>query len=303
MMIQIPDFPKFIPLAYEYKEEIKTSLEKLEPETSELSLGFLYGYRESFAFQITRIFGNICICGTIQNIPSFLPPIGKNKILETIDTCLQFLNEKYGEGRINALPKKIVELFLSYPKYKVTADRDDYDYVYKVKDLAELSGRKYQAKRNFVNQFKKKYNYEYKKLSGELLSQCLQLQEEWCNLKNCMADESTAQENNCIKELLSNFALLGLFGAVILVDNKIQAFTVAETLNKNMAVIHTEKANTDYRGIYQTINNLFCQDELKNFTFVNREQDIGDPGLRKAKLSYRPFRLIEKHNLELKNKF
>lgn len=301
----IPDFPNFVPLAYPHKEEIKTSLEKLESETSELSLGFIYGYRESFAFQVSKIFGNICIYGKIQNIPSFLPPLGKNKISGTIETGLNFLNEKYGQGlpgqgRINALPKKIADLFLNQPKYKITPDRDDYDYVYKVKDLAELSGKKYQAKRNFVNQFKKKYNYDYRELTGELVSQCLALQEEWCNLRNCLSDESTAQESNCIKEILSNFVPLGLFGAVLLVDGKIQAFTVAETLNPNTAVIHTEKANTDYRGIYQTINNLFCQNELKNYLFVNREQDIGAPGLRKAKLSYHPCCLMEKYNLELK---
>jgi hypothetical protein len=104
-------------------------------------------------------------------------------------------------------------------------------------------------------------------------------------------------ENRMIHEVLDNFEALGLFGAAIMVHGRIEAFTVAERLNDDTAVIHIEKANNEFKGIYQAINNFFCSEGLAEYRFVNREQDEGKPGLRKAKLSYRPFMLAEKYNL------
>lgn len=114
-----------------------------------------------------------------------------------------------------------------------------------------------------------------------------------------MADESMSMENKFVYKLLDNFELCNLFGAALIIDGKVQAFTIAEGLNVDTAVIHVEKANTEYRGIYQAINNMFCKEGLGNFKYVNREQDVGDLGLRKAKLSYHPVKMIEKYNIEL----
>ena len=105
-------------------------------------------------------------------------------------------------------------------------------------------------------------------------------------------------ENRFVSVLLNNFEACGLFGAAIIIEGKVQAFTIAERLNSNTAVQHVEKANTQYKGIYQAINNLFCKNRLNEYTFINREQDDGNPGLRKAKLSYYPDHMVEKYNIE-----
>jgi len=296
----IPEYPEFTKLTYDHKEELIIALKKYSIEVSELSLGFLYGYNESFGFELTKINGNICVYGIIDGIHSFLPPIGDNKITETIELCLEILNKKYNSGRINAVPKSIVELLTENKKFKITDDRDDYDYIYKVDDLALLKGSKYQSKRNFVLQFKKRYKYEYRKLTKDDIQNCIELQQEWCKENNCLDEEGILLENRCVYELLNNFEQLNLFGAGIYIENKLKAFTVAEVFNKTTVLIHIEKALKGFRGIYQAINNFFCEKELLNkFEFVNREQDAGDKGLRKSKLSYHPHHFIEKYNIEL----
>ena len=176
---------------------------------------------------------------------------------------------------------------------------DSKDYVYSTAELADLPGEKFHDKKNLVNQFNKRHIHEYRSLDKGLISQCLDLEEEWCKLRNCLEDISTAAENTCIYELLTHFDELKLFGGAIIVDGKIQAFTILQKMNADTAVTHIEKANTEFKGIYQAINNYAAIKELKAYAFVNREEDLGHAGLRKAKLSYNPVRLEEKYHIEL----
>lgn len=106
-------------------------------------------------------------------------------------------------------------------------------------------------------------------------------------------------EWDAIREALTNFRSLELKGGVILVDNRVQAFTLGERLNNNTAVVHIEKANTEIRGLYAIINQQFCEKQWKDVLHINREQDLGELGLREAKLSYNPCRLVEKYRITL----
>lgn len=296
----IPDFPDYRPLSCGHETELEAALRECRPEISEFSLGFLYGYLENFDFHITRVNGSIGIFGNVHGSPSFLPLIGGNTA-GNIKACLEFLIGKYGKGRINSTPKSIAPLFMNDPRFKVTDDRNDYDYVYRVRELAELAGSKYQSKRNFAQQFEQRYTFEYRELTKDIIVQCMELQEKWCDLKACGFDESMSMEKRFVYKLLNNFGMLNLFGAALLIDGNVEAFTIAEGLTPQTAILHIEKANTGFRGIYQAINNMFARRGLAKFEFVNREQDVGSPGLRKAKLSYHPHHFVEKYNIELSN--
>lgn len=299
-MSVIPEFPEFKYIELEHLQEIRQALSTVQTEVSELSLGVIYGYQKSFNFKATRLFGNICILGLIGCRPTFLSPIGGNRPRETIEAIFKWLDAEYGDGEMVAVPADMAKSASEINWLSVMDDRDDYDYIYRVKDLVKLSGQDYHSKKNFVQQFKKKNVYEYKPLAPELVRNCLDLQEKWCALRDCHIDESMSLENRMIFELLHNFEKFGLFGGAILIKGKVEAFTVGERLNKTTAVVHIEKANTDFRGIYQAVNNFFCEKELNGYEFVNREQDLGNPGLRKAKLSYHPFRMLQKFNIEMK---
>jgi len=297
-MTAIPEFPNFEALDFRHAKELKSALELSQPEVSELSMGFIFGYSPCFNFRVARLDGNICIFGEIKGMPVMLMPVGTSNLRHTAVKCLNFLLKKFGRAKLTGLPADMAKKWQDEPGWRIVDNRDDYDYLYRVKELVDLAGKDFHAKKNLVAQFRKKYVFRYLNLTPDLLKECLRLQEEWCNLKNCSGDETLAMENTMVRELLKHFGCLDLFGAVILIDGKIRAFTVGERLNRNTAVIHIEKADTEYRGIYQAINNLFCENSLSGYEFVNREQDDGKCGLRKAKLSYHPVRFIVKYNIE-----
>jgi hypothetical protein len=162
-------------------------------------------------------------------------------------------------------------------------------------DLAELPGDKYDAKRNFVTRCLSKHTCRYASIGPSEINECLQLQTQWCNLRNCSLVPGLEAENTAIKAVFDNYAYLGIIGGAVYVDDKLEAFTLAEPLNDNTAVVHFEKANPEIEGLYQVVNQWFCQKALRNLKFVNREQDLGLPGLRKAKESYYPHYMVEKH--------
>ena len=126
------------------------------------------------------------------------------------------------------------------------------------------------------------------------------METEWCNLRHCELFPSLAGEEKAIFEALQNTETLGFKGGVILINDKVEAFALGETLNPQTAVIHVEKANPAFEGLYQLINQEFCAHEWKNVLYINREQDLGEEGLKKAKLSYHPHHLINKYTVKLK---
>ena len=197
-------------------------------------------------------------------------------------------------------------LFLkeNYPgKFDYTEERDLFDYVYDGESMRELKGRKNVKKRNHINYFIKEYEgrYEYRLLDEEDFDACLALVQEWTSNKeeNGQIDEEMEEELIGIKKLFENYSVLKdkLKIAGIFIDGKLEAFTMGEYINPDMALIHIEKANPSIRGLYPFINQQFLVHEFSDVEFVNREEDLGIEGLRKAKLSYHPVRFVEKYTV------
>jgi hypothetical protein len=116
----------------------------------------------------------------------------------------------------------------------------------------------------------------------------------WCAARNCGVDPGLCDEYRAIRQLLEHYEQLDVTGAAVRVDGAVQAFSMGEALSPDTAVIHVEKAMPDIEGLYQVMNQWFCRDQLGGFDYVNREQDLGVPGLRKAKLSYHPHHMVKK---------
>ncbi|MDD5603353.1 MAG: phosphatidylglycerol lysyltransferase domain-containing protein [Eubacteriales bacterium] len=177
-------------------------------------------------------------------------------------------------------------------------DRDNSDYLYITENLIHLKGGKYDSKRNHINKFKKLYGeFEYEEIDSSLISDCKEVNEEWCRKIGCEEHKPLYCEKIANFELLDNYEALGVSGAVIKVGGRPQAFTVGEMLNDETAVIHIEKANTDIHGLYTIINKEFCIRSWSDTRYINREQDLGIEGIRKAKLSYHPHRMVDKYSL------
>lgn len=194
------------------------------------------------------------------------------------------------KGVIKELKEKIDSEIKS--NHHFFEDRESYDYIYKVEDLINLTGKKYSKKRNHLNYFFNNYKYEYRTYDKSLKPECLELIERWHLEKG--EQDGLDHEINVLKRMLNEYEDLCIKGAVVFVDEKIEALTFGEELNKDTALIHMEKANANIRGLYPFINQQFLKHEWSHLTYVNREEDMGIEGLRKAKMSYYPDYLLEK---------
>lgn len=296
--MDMPEFPAFRDLALGDKPVFDSLLKENEPEISELTFTNLFVWNASEQVQISKIDEVLLIRRTrLRDDNTFLlPPVGSKALPETImelrkhetDLKRQGLESLYG-----LTPQQVQQMQTENLTFE--SDRDDWDYVYLTRDLSELRGDKYHAKRNFIARCLSKYDCRYTGIGAHEIEDCLKLQTKWCNLRNCSEVKGLEAENTAIKTSFENFSQLGVFGGAIYVNDNLEAFTMAEQLSKDTAVVHFEKANPEIGGLYQLINQRFCQEALGSFIFVNREQDLGVPGLRKAKESYYPHQMVEKN--------
>ena len=178
-------------------------------------------------------------------------------------------------------------------------DRDSSDYIYLQEKLSSLSGKKLHAKRNHIHRFEEEYpDWTYESITEENEEECARMAMEWC-MQNCMTEEERIEYDKIDESRLVVYAIrhreqLGFVGGAIRAAGKIIAITLGEPLTKDTFVVHFEKAYADIQGAYPIINREFVKHEMAEYQYVNREEDMGEEGLRKAKLSYRPEILLEK---------
>lgn len=225
-----------------------------------------------------------------------LPPFcADEKVPEALENILDYFAGKNRPFVMRGVEHFMVDLLEAAKPgcFDFTFDRDDSDYVYSLPALTELKGRKYHGKKNHVNQFKKFYSqYEYLPLTADLAAQCMATEIDWWEKRRREVDATF--EKQAIGRALANMDTLGFQGGVIRINGRVEAFTFGEPLNEDTAVIHVEKGNPEIKGIFPVINQEFCRHSWQNMLYINREEDMGLPGLRKSKLSYHPIKLMEK---------
>ncbi len=234
-------------------------------------------------------------------------PIGaQDKMQDAITKILRVAEENRGDKKFGfvVVEKMFADELARYPhaKFNITAERDCFDYVYLAQDLINLSGRKFHGKKNHLNAFSKEYpNAKYLPITEEIIPKCREELNIWLERhKRANPDNPfICYEQAAIHEIFDHFDKFKLKGGAILLDGKIVAFTFGEKLNSDTAVIHVEKADSNIRGIYAAINQNFVEHEWSDMIYINREEDMGIDGLRKAKKSYRPIKMIEKFNATL----
>jgi hypothetical protein len=198
------------------------------------------------------------------------------------------------------LPEQKEQLEQLFPgAFRFTPQRNSFDYVYRSDDLIRLAGKKYQSKRNFISRFKKNNDWRYEPVTSANLPECVAMNDAWCRLYGCNDNQSLKAETCAVHRALLHFADEQLEGGLLRVDGEVVAYTVGEPLNSDTFIVHIEKAFSErFPGAYQVINHEFLQQQAARFPYVNREDDAGDAGLRKAKLSYHPAFLLEKYIAE-----
>jgi len=286
---------------------IEDHFNKFPQEISEFSFTNLFVWSEYYNFLFLEYKGHLLIYsheylkkwkrslsgrdGTIF----FLPPIGPNPVKIIMEIFKDLKNVEF-----HRVPEPLITNIREASDFEafnieILEDRNNWDYVYQKKALINLPGNKFRQKRRWLNKFLEQYNYEFHVLTEGLVEKTLQLQIEWCDVNECQSNEDLIEEQKAIKRALENYSNLGFSGGMISVDGKCIAYTLGEMLNKETLVIHIEKAHIEYEGSYQAINHFFLKEFGKNAEFVNREQDMGIPGLRRAKEAYKPITMIKKN--------
>ena len=285
------------PLTLADKNLVTGFIERFPTPISEYTFTNLFIWQPSRPVWITEMDNSLLflVQAADQNTNKYLlfgPPLG--------DISLQqIVSELEGKlaGAIRIPENKAMAM--QKADFKVFEDHDNADYVYNVADLAELAGRRYAKKRNKIKQCLNSYACEYAPLTPELIAECESMQHNWCEARDCGRNPGLCNEANAIAEVFAHFEEFGLLGGAIRIRGVIQAFAIAEELHPGTAVWHFEKAMGDIPGLGQLINQWFAKYGLSGFKYVNREQDLGIPGLRQAKRSYFPDHMVAKYSVAI----
>lgn len=292
----------FKDLTLEDKDTITKYTMNSRHRNCDLSFSNLCSWRFLYNTQFAEVDGFLVLKFWADRKLAHMMPIGEGdfrKVIEDLEKNATEENEElYMLGVTPDMKEKIEEAMPG--KFAFIADRNYADYIYLRTDLATLSGKKFQAKRNHINKFRKTYNYEYLPITPEYIEECLRLEAEWCITNHCEEQEGMFNERRAIIYALTHFEKLGLTGGLLRVDGKIAAFTFGMPISRDTFGVHVEKADTDIDGAYAMINYEFANHIPEQYTYINREEDLGIEGLRKAKLSYQPVIILEKSEAFLK---
>lgn len=291
--------PEFTPISIRYAKEYKELLCLHNCRASDYSFGNIWGWAEHYGLEWKLEKG---MCWIRQTRPEvvYWAPVGDWKNYQWAECCC------LDEGRTFVrVPEELCEIWQqAYPgRVEIDESRGQWDYLYNVNELAELSGNRFHKKKNLVNQFKKLYEFSYAEMTSDCVESVLDMQHEWIKWREIEDSPSLLAENDAIARVLELWdSIPGLVGGAIHIGGTVVAYTVGEEVCPGTMVIHFEKGMSSYKGIYQAINNFFAKEiaDTVKITYLNREQDLDDPGLRKAKESYNPVEYVKKHTVTIK---
>ena len=282
MTESIAAYPKLSEIDLSLRARLHPRLSVLDEGMSELTFANLYLFRMTYAYRVSLLpDGSLLVLGKDRGGPFFMLPLG----LPAPPHLRRLFS---GHGSMKAVSETQAAGLLGLG-YGVAEDRDNFDYLYGREELAMLKGNKFHRKKNLINQFTRSYRYEGQPLTEERIPDALRVLEQWREGRDSPGDYGAA------REALEKSEELVLCGGMYYVNGEPAAYSLGEELGGGrMFAIHFEKALGRYRGLYQFINQSFASLLPARYELINREQDLGDPGLRKAKMSYRPAGFVKK---------
>lgn len=307
ILMNIPTFPKFKKLGLEDKESIYTLTSKFLPY-SDYNFVSLWSYNTGNDIIVSQLHQNLILRFKDYILDEqFYSFLGDNKIKETIEALLKHAKKENIVPKLKLIPE---ENILKYPKlfnfFKITEDRDNFDYIFLTEEISKLEGSKFSNKRNKVNNFIKVnspisvalLDIKDPKIHKVIIDLCLAWK------KNKKQDGNHASnELYAIKRLLNsseflNVLSLGIYNA----NNKLIGFSIIETVHQKNSLIHFVKADSSYIGLFEYIYKSTASELYKRGRkYVNRQQDLGIPGLRQAKSSWRPIAFLKKYIISPKD--
>ncbi|MBP3434760.1 MAG: DUF2156 domain-containing protein [Clostridia bacterium] len=253
----------------------------------EYSFTTAYMWSEHYDVRIARV-GEVLVLGSER---SYLTPVGNG----WEEVLRQLYDESPRPLRLHSVDEALLTRLKALFPGRVHAEeaRDDFDYLYRTEDLANLPGKVYHGKKNHISAFSRAHEWTYEPLSAENVDDMVRLSREWCEEKGSCTG-SLNDEQCAIRRVLREPERFSLSGGLIRVEGRAVAFTLGSPINERVFDIHVEKALSAFSGAYAVINREFAK-TLTAYEYLNRENDMGIPGLRRAKESYRPAILLKKY--------
>lgn len=284
---------KFKPITLEDKDLINDYFSRSNFINAEKNFSNLYMWRNCYNYEYLEINNYLCVRGkTKDNIRFYHFPYGDldkdaldlilNKLIENDDELLILIKP--------ILPEMKEYLENSSINFDIEEDRDAFDYIYDSNKLLELKGKHLRSKRRWVKKFLDNYDYTYEEITPENLEDAKDF-----TLNAIKNTNDDAHELSAMSEMFDNLFKLNINGCIIRVDGNIVGVSTGEVINSDCVLIHCERCDTTYEGIYKFINNIFIKEEWVDYKYINREEDLGIEGLRYAKLSYQPDCLLTKY--------
>lgn len=261
---------------------------------SELNFPVLYVW-QNFQNVKNYITENYIVIRAGENF--FAPPLTKTKndFIKAITGIKEYCVKLNMEPKLCYLNENMKNIIAdNFDCSDPVLDRDMSEYIYNVSDLINFEGKKYHAKKNHLNQFEN-YSYSIKKYDESYFNSVMEILELWGN-----THQNITAENDAIIMSLKNYKQLNIICDLVFVEDKISGFAIGCVCNNNLGMILFEKADIKYRGIYVKINNSFVKENFSNLQYASLQEDMGDEGLRKSKMSYHPAFLEHKYTLILK---
>lgn len=262
----------------------------------DLAFANIFCWRDTYSPALAIIDGFLVIRFRAEDgCTSYMQPLGEGDFTRIIPVLHDDACARGARLRIAGLTAEGAELLRSRfgGRFAFSARRASDDYIYRADDLRSLHGSRYQPKRNHINRFMQLYGdlWRYDELTPELFGECMRLEAQW-SLGH--SGDGVTAERRAMEQAFANFGALGLRGGCIHVGDRMAAFTLGSAIDRSTFCIHIEKADTCFEGAFAVINKLFAESLPAHYTSINREEDLGLEGLRRAKLSYHPERLWRK---------
>ena len=293
----------FLPVTLADKQTINALLAQIRPTIVEHSFNTLFPWQHPHAYHWAQFQDWLLLRTTYQGRTAFLPPLGPT---ENYQRPLNALSDYAAAHNLPLVFREATlpwrDLILKHRpgEFQNHSDRNAANYIYRIADLTQLSGKKYHAQKNMLNHFKRSYpEYQFKPLTPALLPSCRRALDFWCESRqnNNTSFPTLIQESHAINQIFAHWEELDIYGACILLQDQVQAFAIAEILNDDTVAVLIEKANSNIKGLYSAINQMFLAEYWQDFTYVNRAEDLGLANLRRTKMAYLPARLEMKYVL------
>lgn len=282
--LSIDDAPLLVPL-----------LENSGYNGCEFAFSTLYMWRH-FGRNTYALSGDTLFLASREPEITFSAPVGGD-FCAGIERLRAYAHDRGIPLRLYGSPENLTDRLERYfpGQFDILPSEPDDDYLYNTADLTQLSGKKYHGKRGHIAAFSKRYDWQYEPLADNNLADVLAMAEEWYRSRGELT-ESLKAEQEGVDDVLHHREPLHVRGGLIRVGDRVVAFTFGAPVSPQEFDIQVEKALPDFAEAYTVINREFAAHALQDFAYINRENDVGLEGLRKAKLSYHPARLIKKYH-------